>query len=60
VVASFSAGVGRPTVVFQPMTGSGDEAAGENRVSTPIRADDDSVSRCRYLHEGIVSVVLVA
>jgi hypothetical protein len=59
-VAFFSAGVGRPAMVSQPTTGSGDVAAGENLASTSVVADNDDVFVCRYLCEGIVSVVLIA
>jgi hypothetical protein len=59
-VAFFSARVGRPTSVIQPTTGSGDVAAGENRASTSVVADNDDVFGCRYLCKGIVFVVLIA
>jgi hypothetical protein len=59
VVASFSAQVGRPTMVIQAMTGLGDVASGENRASTSVMADDDGVFGCHFLHEGIVNVALI-
>jgi hypothetical protein len=59
-VALFSAGVGRPATVIQPMIGSGDVAADESRASTSVVAYNDSIFGCRYPCEGIVFVVLVA
>jgi hypothetical protein len=58
-VAFFFAGVGRPTTMMQPTKGSGDVAAGENRVSMLVATDDEGVFGCRYLCEGIVFAVLV-
>jgi hypothetical protein len=42
-MVSFSAGVSQLVEVFQSMTGSGDMAAGENRVLTSVMVDDDGV-----------------
>jgi hypothetical protein len=59
VVASFFAEVGRPTMVIQATTGSGDMASCENRASTSVVADDDGVFGCCFLREGIVYIALV-
>jgi hypothetical protein len=59
VVAPFSAEGGRPVAVIQPMKNSGDMAAGENRASISVVADNVGVISCHYLHEGIVFVALV-
>jgi hypothetical protein len=45
--------------VIQPMKNSGDVAAGENRASISVVADNVGVISCHYLHEGIVFVALV-
>jgi hypothetical protein len=58
-MAFFSAEVGRPMVVVQSTTGSGDVASSENRASMSVMVDDDGVSGRRYLHEGIIYIVLV-
>jgi hypothetical protein len=55
----FSDEVGRPMVVIQPATSSGNVASGENRASTSVVADDDGVFRCCFLGEGIVYVAIV-
>jgi hypothetical protein len=49
----------RPKVVIQPTTGLDDVASGENRASTSIMADNDGVSGCRYLREGIINTFLI-
>jgi hypothetical protein len=58
-VASFSDEVGRPMVVIQPTTSSGDVAFSENQASTSVVADDDGIFGCRFLHEGIVYAALI-
>jgi hypothetical protein len=41
------------------MTCLGDGASGENRASVSVVLDDDGVSRCRYLREAILYIVLI-
>jgi hypothetical protein len=55
----FSDKVGRPMVVIQLATSSGNVASGENRAPTSVVADDDGVFGCCFLHEGIVYIVMV-
>jgi hypothetical protein len=56
VVAPFSIEVGWPVAVIQPTTDLGGVAAGENRASTLVVADNVGVFSCHYLNEGIVFV----
>jgi hypothetical protein len=44
VVTFFSAKVGRPEVIIQPTTGSGDVAVSENRATILVMADNDGIS----------------